>query len=108
MAKQEREAKRAADLQIKSVQSLCARALQKISATKAKLEKICENKQLLDKAGTIAKKEAESALRTLRSISATATDHVSSGSISEKDKKIVEGYEIAAKKGEAAYKAING
>ena len=107
-AKAEREAKKAQDLQVKSIQNLCSRALQKISATKAKLEKICENKQLLDKAGTIAKKEAEGALRTLRSIASTATEHVSAGSISEKDKKIIEGYEVATKKGEAAFKAING
>ena len=80
----------------------------KISATKAKLENICENKQLLDKAGTIAKKEAEGALKTLRSIMATAENHVNAGSISDKDKKFLEGYEAAAKKGEAAFKAISG
>ena len=80
----------------------------KISATKAKLERAMENKNQMNKAGLIATKEAEQSLKNLKCIMSTAEAHVNATSISDKDKKFVEGYEAAAKRGEAAFKAISG
>ena len=71
-------------------------------------ERVMENKNLMAKAGVIAKKEAETSIKTLRNLMSTAEVYVNAGSISDKDKRFVEGYEAAAKKGEAAFKAICG
>ena len=56
-AKAEKDARKAVEQQVKLIQNLCSKALQKISATKAKLERAVEDKALMEKASVITRKK---------------------------------------------------